>query len=282
MSNVLVFVLSGGSSNVEPDKALGGDPSDTAITNNSINNLFDDLTTTDTDEGSEDYRCFYIFNDGTIPLYNLRLWIYEDFAVSSSLELGVKLQDETQRITLIGPVTPTRTPPTSGFFVFSYDGKTITSSWRENLNTWAAELQASLLALTDDDDEPYFSSVSVNAQVVNISTIIFDIVFSQLDGKRRHSLFQVEQNVLLPTTEIAISYLQAGYPINVIAPTINVETTTPGGVDFYAPTENSPIVFPRLSPGDGVPVWVRRTTAAGSVARSSDGFSLRILADEIT
>lgn len=275
MSNILSFVLSGGSSNVEPDKSLGGDPSDTAITNNSINNLFDDLTTDDTEAGSEDYRCFYVFNDGTIPLYNLRLWIYEDFAVSSSLELGVKLQDETQRITLVGP-------PTSGFFVFSYDGNLITSAWRENLNTWAAEMQASLLALTDDDDAPYFSSVTVTAQsLTNISTIIFDIAFTALDGSRRHSLFVSEQNVFLPATSISISYLQAGYPINVIAPTINVETTTPGGVNFYAPTEFSPIVLPRLSPGDGVPVWVRRTTSAGSVARSSDGFSIRILADEI-
>ena len=54
----LEFYLSGGGSNSNPNAALGGVISSSAITNASDNNLFDDVTGDEADSGETHYRCF--------------------------------------------------------------------------------------------------------------------------------------------------------------------------------------------------------------------------------
>ena len=68
-SSDLEFYLSGGSSNSNPNAALGGAISSSAITNASDNNLFDDVTGDEADSGDSEYRCSYINNNyGSITL----------------------------------------------------------------------------------------------------------------------------------------------------------------------------------------------------------------------
>ena len=68
-STDISIVLSGGSSNSNPNLSLGGSPSSTPITNNSINNLFDDISAAQLDAGRIDYRCFYKINIYSTILY---------------------------------------------------------------------------------------------------------------------------------------------------------------------------------------------------------------------
>lgn len=55
--------LSGGQNNASPDGALGGQRSDTAVTDNTLHNLFDAITRAEALAGRTEYRCFYIYND---------------------------------------------------------------------------------------------------------------------------------------------------------------------------------------------------------------------------
>lgn len=58
----LKYYLSGGSGNTNPNLSLGGARSTTEI-GGSINNLFDDVTSTEATDGMTDYRCFYFRNE---------------------------------------------------------------------------------------------------------------------------------------------------------------------------------------------------------------------------
>ncbi len=74
--NDVSFVLSGGSSNLNPKKSLGG-ASSAYFISNLRNNLLD---TAEFDKNSQnniiDYRAFYIFNDNQYnTLYNVKVWI---------------------------------------------------------------------------------------------------------------------------------------------------------------------------------------------------------------
>lgn len=268
------FVLSGGASNIDPNASLGGDPSNFAIQNNTINNLFDDLTAADTDAGSEDHRCFYIFNDGDAEVYNLRLWLYNDFAVSSAMSLGVPLQDEVQRITIQGE-------PTAGSFWLTYEEAAFETHWQSDLSAWANDIQSKILLMANGSGNRYFRQVTVTPRRFGSQYMFFDIGFSGLDGSRHFPLIGVGANYLTPVSEIDMTYLVQGGPINTISSVANNETTPPGGVTFYLPLEGSPIILPRLAVSDGFPVWIKRVTDPGSVSAEGDGFTLRLLVDEL-
>lgn len=274
-ANDITFVLSGGTANINPNNALGGDPSSTPITDDTINNLFADVSITESDTGIEDYRCIYVFNDGETAIYNLQLWI-EDFDSGSVMNIGTENRDEVQRITISGATI------TSGSFTLSYNSTTFVSNYNSDLAVWAAALEDSLISLLDDDDALYFKELAVIAQSVGTS-VIFDIIFSGLDARRNFDQFEVIENNILPdSVSIFITTPQEGAPINTIAPEINVSTTPPGGVTFVAATESSPIILPILNPEEGFPLWTKRTVEAGVLAQERDGYTLKIRAESLS
>ena len=132
------IVLSGGTGNLDPNLSLGGDPSATPVTDNSLNNLFDDVTPDEVDSGQEDYRCLYLFNDGSTDIFSGKLWIYDDFSGGSTLEMGVEERDEVQRITLVGI-------PTTGYMELSFNSVSFQSNANTNVGTWATTLQSQIL-----------------------------------------------------------------------------------------------------------------------------------------
>jgi len=90
----LEFYLSGGSSNSNPNAALGGAISSSAITNASDNNLFDDVTGDEADSGDTEYRCIYLKNNhGSITLQNSKIWISSN-TTSSDDTLDIALAGE--------------------------------------------------------------------------------------------------------------------------------------------------------------------------------------------
>lgn len=263
-------VLSGGSENTDPSFSLGGNPSSTAINiAQTLNNIFDDVSPAETEDGIEDYRCFYIFNDAEdAAVYDIKLWLTGETAEGSYVEMGIQGQDEVQRFTITGTAT-------GGSFEVGFGGQSFVSTYNADLGAWASALETGLNSLTDDDDEPLLTGVVVNAQNTS-SGIVFDIQFSSYDGKRIQDELTVDSSLTPGSVTMAVTTLQNGAPINTIAPAIDVETTTPGSVEFFTPSEESPIEVPRLEPTEGFPVWVRRVVEAGATAVSDDGFSIRI------
>lgn len=261
-------VLSGGATNINPNLSLGGSPSSSPITNSVLNNLFDDISPEEAIDGHEDYRCFYFFNDGESSVYDIKIWILEDFVGGASMEIGVQSSDEIQRITIANG------PFSGGFIKIDYDIYQFDSPY-ENLQDWAASLQNSFNDLVSLND------VSVNAQNIGSDTIIFDVTFGNKDGFRNHPEIQITDNLTPGGATISVATTLAGSPINTIAPEIDVETTPPGGVGFFIPSEISPIAIARLDPEDGFPIWVKRVVTEDSDPKEKDGFKLRFSAQTL-
>ena len=261
-------VLSGGSSNTDPNLSLGGDPSGTPISSGIVNNLFDDVSVDESEDGHEDYRCMYLFNDSIGNIFNGRIWIISQVLDGSFVEIGIEERDEIQRITLDGIAT-------SGSFTLSYEGISFVSVFNSDLGTWAAALQATLRALMDGGGDLFFKDIVVSASASGTTTI-FDVSFPLQDGSRNHDSFVLESDDLGPASvDIVLSTPQQGSPINTIAPQISVETTPPGGVGFFVPTAASPIQIPKLIADDGFPLWVKRITPAEAIPIQNDGFTMR-------
>jgi len=74
----IVFRLSGGSGNADPNAALGGAISSTAV-GSGIHNLFDQVSSAESAAGDTEYRCFYVRNShGTLDLWNAKVWIHSN------------------------------------------------------------------------------------------------------------------------------------------------------------------------------------------------------------
>lgn len=263
------IVLSGGASNLVPNLSIGGPPSATPIINNSLNNLFDDVLAEETGDGIEDYRCFYIFNDGDTSIFDLEIYIFDDFAAGAVLQLGIQDRNEIQRITISDDEVA------SGSMTISYEGEELVIEHDTDLGVWSTNLQTQLNSLDSLTD------VSVTAQNAGSNLVVFDITFTERDGSRNHDLISVVSNDFSPTVTISVTTPQQGSPINTEAPAIDVETTPPGGVLFTTPSEVVPITFPYLAPEEGFPIWVKRIISAGTVAVANDGFILKISAQSL-
>ena len=274
-SNDISIVLSGGTTNFSPNNSLGGQPSSAPITSAVINNLFDDVSPEESEDGHEDYRCVYIFNDGETPIYLIEVYIQEDFEEGATMEIGIEKRDETQRLTLDNAT------PTGGSLTLSYAGNNFISNYDSDLGDWAVALQTSLNNILIEG-ENLLKDVAVTAQTATGGVIIFDINFVDSDGARNHDKIVIEANNLTPASVgAAVSTTQEGSPINTVAPTIGLETTPPGGISFFAASQQSPITLPRLDPADGFPLWVKRFVPSGTTAKASDGFTLRFVAETL-
>jgi hypothetical protein len=70
------WYLSGGSGNTNPNASIGGAISTTQVTDNTVDNLFDDVSSAEALAGSVDYRCAYIKNtNGSSTLTDVKIWI---------------------------------------------------------------------------------------------------------------------------------------------------------------------------------------------------------------
>jgi hypothetical protein len=266
-ANDISVVLSGGSSNTDPNDSIGGDPSNVVVNVGRINNLFDDVTPEEAEAGFDEFRCFYVFNDSDQVITNITIWIVSQTDGGSSLEVGIQDFNEVQRIT-VGNAT-------GGNIRFSFKDFEFVSEYRSDLGQWASELELSLNSLTDEDGYAVLSGVEIRGQSAN-NTSIFDLTFSNNDRNRNHESIVIVENNLTPSVSVNVITIQEGAPINTIASKLDFATTTPGGVGFFAPTLQSPINLPYLAPGDGFPVWLKRSTSPNTSSVNLDGATLRI------
>lgn len=267
------IVLSGGSTNAVPDKSIGGEPSATPIRNNMIDNLFGDIGSDQAASGGDDYRCFYVFNDGNTTIYEIRAWVLSKMPGDSSVMVGIKDFDEVQRITVSNIAS-------GGYVTLSYENVSFNWIFDQSLTIWALNLQNGLNSLLDVNQQHLLRQVRVTGTALGDS-LLFDIYFEGQDSSRSCDLITVVANHLTNAPLPVATRIQAGSPINSVAEMVSNANSAPVNVGFYLPTEQSAIVLPKLQPDEGSPIWVRRTYPAGTEALEGDGFYLRITAESL-
>jgi len=74
-SSDIKFYLSGGAANSDPNASLGGAKSSVEVVDDTLNNLWDDVTGDEHSAGDTEYRCFFVKNNSAETAYNVKLWI---------------------------------------------------------------------------------------------------------------------------------------------------------------------------------------------------------------
>jgi hypothetical protein len=282
------IVLSGGQSNTNPDKSLGGEPSPHQIVDSSLNNLFNDVSTDQSTVGIEDYRCIYFFNDGETSIWNLKLWLNQGTASGADVEIGFENRNEIQRIIISNNVS-------GGYLDLSYEEYTFKSYYNANIGLWAESLQSDMMNLTKTGNEDYFFKNLTVTGTQSSNSIIFDVKWQGKDANRNFAKFivktsptdgnqlttVVDENDVLGLVDVSITVLSEGSPINTIANEIGVSTTPPGAIYFLSHIESDPLVLPRLDPTETFPLWIKRTILSGTTAKEGDNFVLLMSAESL-
>jgi len=93
LSSDLKVYLSGGASNSDPDAALGGLKSSVEVVDDTLNNLFDDVTGTEHTDGSTNYRCIFVTNtNGSTDAVSTKVYISTNTtSVDDKVYIGLDL-----------------------------------------------------------------------------------------------------------------------------------------------------------------------------------------------
>ena len=87
----LKFYLSGGASNADPDLSLGGVISSVEITDDTLNNLFDNVIGDEALAGDNEYRGLYIKNThATLTLEETVAWILTNTPADDAVQIGIE------------------------------------------------------------------------------------------------------------------------------------------------------------------------------------------------
>lgn len=263
----VVYFLSGGSSNSDPNSSIGGNPSSTPILGN-VNNLFSNISPEENTAGKTDYRCFYIFNqNGVDSLYNTIFYINSQTTGGSQISIGVKEATDVQAITITGTVS-------GGSFTISYEGQPVVVNYDSDLAVWNENLQN---GLNDNTDLSGVSSTAASGA----GSRNFTLSFLGNDDYRFHDLIELVSNDLVGSASITLSKISDGSPVNAIADLLDFDTNSPNNVIFKNPTFDLPINIGLFGPADGVPVWIKRVTPAGVIPIEYDGFQMGVYGNPI-
>jgi len=71
----LLYCLSGGAGNTDPDASIGGSKSDTTISDDVSENLFDHVTAAEASSGEEEYRGIFLMNTSSETLSSAKVYI---------------------------------------------------------------------------------------------------------------------------------------------------------------------------------------------------------------
>lgn len=93
----IVFRLSGGASNTDPNASLGGAMSTVGggvISTDVLNNLWDNVSGAESSSGDTEYRAFFVENThGSLTLQGAKIWISSD-TTSADDEVDIALAGE--------------------------------------------------------------------------------------------------------------------------------------------------------------------------------------------
>ncbi len=264
----LTYTLSGGVVNQDPDLAIGGPPSSTII-DDTVNNLFADVTSAQTNTGYTDYRCYYVFNDNDDDYVDFKIWIGSQVASGSGCEIGVLTRNEMQNMQFINV--------SGGNFTLSLDGHvTDTISFTFSPDIMASSIQAAMQQL------PNAKECIVTSQGSNS----YRIEYAGINKNTAYPMMTFGVNSLLPNNPIQLAgaqftRVQNGSPVNTIAPDAGVVTTPPTGITFGEPDINSPYEIGTIRTGSGFPVWIKRITDPETEAIADDSIVVACQGDRV-
>lgn len=92
VGNLKLF-LSGGAANADPDASLGGAKSSVEITNASLHNLFDIVSSAEAAAGDVEYRAFYVQNDDALTWQSVVAFIQQ---ITPSTDTSVAISIATE------------------------------------------------------------------------------------------------------------------------------------------------------------------------------------------
>jgi hypothetical protein len=259
----ILFVYSGGPVNNNPDNSLGGTASLAEIPAG-INNLFDNISEEESEDGRIDYRCFYLKNSSANnTLYDTTAYL-TDLSGGSTLALGIQtVATDIQHVTISATAT-------GGSLTLNYEGDDFTFNWNANKTIWAQNFQTAINALDD------ISDVTVSYATVGTSDR-FVVQFGGIYDHRKHDSLTLTANNLIGGVSVTLAKHTNGSPIQTTAPLLAIDTATPANVQFSSPTATSPLSVGTIKPGDVVPFWLRRTIAADTDPIRNDGVGFRIV-----
>lgn len=260
----LIITYSGGGTNIDPDSSLGGNPSVQPIFSNK---LFDDVSEEEALSGVTDYRCFYLHNENALDtLYDVEVSVLYTVAGDVTVELGFDFVNERQNLTVTNATLVTGGAFTLGYQDL-YTSYSVVVSWNSSLATWASNLQTALRTINN------LETVTVSSSYSGTS-VIFEIDFTGNSGKRFHEMITLIANNLVCPSPVTVSIVRTveGSPFNNVADEIDVETTNPNNVVF----STEPVIVGDLRPLDLIPVWVKRTVPANTIALEGDGFTFKV------
>jgi len=108
--------LPGGSANTNVNASIGGARSSTEVTDNSLNNIFDDVSGSESLPGDTEYRCIYLYNNhGTLTAQNVRIYISSNTTSADdtwTIGLGTSAINGTEQ----GPLADENTAPSGVTF----------------------------------------------------------------------------------------------------------------------------------------------------------------------
>ena len=89
MAATLVYRLTGGAANSDPDASLGGAMSSTALSATPMNNLFDNVSPAEALAGDTEYRAIDVYNSGDATAESVELYMStETSSTDSQLDFG--------------------------------------------------------------------------------------------------------------------------------------------------------------------------------------------------
>ena len=243
------FFHSGGSGNDNPSKDLGGKISKHQM-HEGLNALFDDVNPKQSRLGLIDYRCFYVKNTGKDIVRNVKLFIDWERKNGSFIDLGTKIADDVQVITISGSSQPNE-GDTMVVSVPEFGSATV--KYFPVLTEWQGEFQTQLRGVDGLDDVRVTTTSKEN-------TTTFKIFFVGQTGSRKMKIIKATG---MPHQTIKVTHYIEGSPVNTDACTIGTIYQAPSCAEFDLPLRGSPFELGDLLPNDHVPIWVRRTTWRG-------------------
>ncbi|MBL4867259.1 MAG: hypothetical protein JKY67_12885 [Pseudomonadales bacterium] len=109
------FHLSGGASNSDVDLSIGGIISTTELVDATSHNLFDVVSSTESNDGDTEYRCIYVKNNhGSLTLQNAVIWI-QTVTPSTDTVIAIALAGEGLNATAETPADEDTAPTGESF-----------------------------------------------------------------------------------------------------------------------------------------------------------------------
>ena len=106
MAATLVWKLTGGAANADPNASLGGTRSSVSLSGTALNNLFDDVSPAESSAGDTEYRALDLYNSGDATAGGVVVFMSTETASSgTSLDFGVDASPINSNLSVVDEST---------------------------------------------------------------------------------------------------------------------------------------------------------------------------------